>query len=399
MEVVSTDKIPKRTIIAYDRQNRVPVYVVWEITLACNLKCIHCGSRAGDKRPAELSLSECKDVVAELAALGSREVVLIGGEAYLRKDWIEIVRSISSAGMRCAIQTGARGLSRQMLLAAKSAGLAAIGVSLDGVAETHDSMRGVAGSHSQAISCLQHASDAGLETSVNTQINRLNKNEIERIYEIVKLSGARSWQLQLTVAMGNATDVEDLIIQPYELLEIIPLLAALFERGRREGVTLVAGNNIGYFGMYEHVFRGPELALGNYEGCSAGINVLGIEADGTVKGCPSLATRRYSEGTIKSKQLSDMWRDENLFRLNKDEVAFGGYCAECYYRSVCRAGCTWTSDSLFGKPGNNPYCHHRAFELRKKGYVEVVERIEAADDKPFSTGLYRLTQRSAEFVE
>ena len=77
-----------------DVQRFVPVHVVWEITLACDLKCLHCGSRAGHKRTSELSTEECLRVVDSMARLGTREVSLIGGEAYLRKDWTDIVRAI-----------------------------------------------------------------------------------------------------------------------------------------------------------------------------------------------------------------------------------------------------------------------------------------------------------------
>ena len=94
-----------------DFRRHVPVHVVWEITLACNLKCQHCGSRAGRPRPNELSTEECLEVVAQLACLGTREISLIGGEAYLRRDWTEIVRAIRSHGMYCAMQSGARNLT------------------------------------------------------------------------------------------------------------------------------------------------------------------------------------------------------------------------------------------------------------------------------------------------
>jgi MoaA/NifB/PqqE/SkfB family radical SAM enzyme len=77
-----------------DRQHR-PIYAVWEITLACDLACRHCGSRAGRQRPDELSTAEALDLVAQMAALGVKEVTLIGGEAYLRDDWLEIVRAMS----------------------------------------------------------------------------------------------------------------------------------------------------------------------------------------------------------------------------------------------------------------------------------------------------------------
>jgi len=83
------------------------VHVVWEITLACDLKCLHCCSRAGQKRERELTTAECLDVVSALARLSAREVTLIGGEAYLRNDWIEIVRAVRAHGMRCAIQIAA----------------------------------------------------------------------------------------------------------------------------------------------------------------------------------------------------------------------------------------------------------------------------------------------------
>ena len=76
-----------------------PIYAVWEITLACDLACRHCGSRAGRARPDELSTEECLDLVRQLAELGVREVTLIGGEAYLRADWLEIVAAIRAHGM------------------------------------------------------------------------------------------------------------------------------------------------------------------------------------------------------------------------------------------------------------------------------------------------------------
>ena len=69
-------------------------YVVWEITLKCDLGCRHCGSRAGKARSDELSTEECLNVVDQLAEMGVREVTLIGGEAYLREDWDVIARAI-----------------------------------------------------------------------------------------------------------------------------------------------------------------------------------------------------------------------------------------------------------------------------------------------------------------
>jgi len=105
-----------------DRSTR-PRYAVWEITLRCDLACRHCGSRAGRARPDELSTAECLDLVGQMADLGVREVTLIGGEAYLREDWLEIVGAIRARGMIATTTTGGRGMTKERALAAAEEGL------------------------------------------------------------------------------------------------------------------------------------------------------------------------------------------------------------------------------------------------------------------------------------
>src|SRR5580692_770591 len=100
-----------------------PIYAVWEITLRCDLACVHCGSRAGRARPDEMTTAECLDLVDQMADLGVQEVTLIGGEAYLRDDWLEIVRALRRRGLQASMTTGGRGLTRDRAVAAAAAGL------------------------------------------------------------------------------------------------------------------------------------------------------------------------------------------------------------------------------------------------------------------------------------
>ena len=88
------------------------IHVVWELTLACDLACGHCGSRAGAPRSAELSTHEALEVVHQLAEMGTRERTLIGGDAYLREDWHVIARAIHDAGMMASMVTGGRGMTK-----------------------------------------------------------------------------------------------------------------------------------------------------------------------------------------------------------------------------------------------------------------------------------------------
>lgn len=382
-----------RTFDSTDRADRVPVYVVWELTLKCNLGCSHCGSRAGSSRVSELTTEECFRVIDQLAALGTREITIIGGEAFLRRDWLLIVERISSRGILCTLQTGGFGLTEGLLQKAKDHGLSGIGVSIDGIESTHDRIRGRSGSFKAAINALTVSAKIGLETSANTQINGCTKHQLNEIYDVIKALGVRAWQLQLTVAMGNAADNEEILLQPYELDTVMPNIAALSERGRSDGIRIVPGNNIGYFGPYEHLLRGPDFSSDHYGGCLAGVDGMGIEADGTVKGCPSLATERYSEGNVRQAELSDIWTDGSKFQLNQiNNRQYAGYCAECYYKESCRSGCVWTSDSLFGQPGNNPYCYYRVLQLKNRNIREEVVKIREATKASFGTGLFEIRQ-------
>ena len=208
-----------------DRAAR-PVYAVWEITLKCDLACRHCGSRAGAARPDELTTAECLDLVHQMADLGVKEVTLIGGEAYLRDDWTDIVRAIRGRGLQVSTTTGGRGITEARARAAADAGLMAASVSLDGAPETHDRLRGVRGSHASALEALRNFRAAGIDTFVNSQINRLSAPELPDILETMVDAGVTAWQLAITVPMGRAVDEPEVLLQPYDLLDVFPLCSA-----------------------------------------------------------------------------------------------------------------------------------------------------------------------------
>lgn len=383
---------PARYVTGHDFTHYVPVHVVWEITLACDLKCLHCGSRAGHRRPEELNTQECLDVINSLARLGTREVTLIGGEAYLRKDWTQLIATIRSHGMYCAIQTGGRNLNEKRLQQAIDAGLNGLGVSLDGLAPLHDKVRNVPGSFDKAVDTLRRAKAAGLTISANTQIGAETMADLPALQDILIELGVTHWQIQLTVAMGNAVDNDELLLQPYQLTEVMPLLAQLYQKGLDHNLLMNIGNNIGYYGPYEHMWRGFGDERIHWTGCAAGRAVMALEADGTVKGCPSLATVGFSGGNVRDLSIEDIWKYSEAIhfgRLRSVEDMWG-YCRTCYYADVCRGGCTWTSHSLLGRPGNNPYCHYRVLDLQKKGLRERIVKIENALPNSFAIGRFDL---------
>jgi len=387
---MSVIRSPRRLPSAVDLARDRPVHVVWEITLACNLRCRHCGSRAGSPRRDELSTEECLDVVRQLAALGTREVSLIGGEAYLRRDWLTIVQAIADAGMHCGLQTGGRALTEEKIRQAFAAGLRTIGVSIDGPRPVHDRLRGVPGSYDRALEAVHSAGRVGLRPGVNTQINALSKPHLREVFDTIVAAGAKFWQVQLTVPMGTAVDNADILLQPHEVVETLDTLAQLFERGRKAGLRLIPGNNIGYFGPHEHMWRTLTSEPTHWSGCTAGETGLGLEADGKIKGCPSLPAERYSGGTTREVSIADAIAALAPKTTRRDGNRGRGFCRSCYYANVCRGGCTWMADALAGTRGDNPFCYYRARELAKRGLHERVVKVAEAPGHPFDTGRFAI---------
>jgi len=370
-----------------------PAYVVWELTLRCDQHCTHCGSRAGDERSNELSTAEAIDVVRQLSAIGTREVTLIGGEAYLHPGFLKVVAAVKKAAIRCTMTTGGKGITRNLAREVAAAGLYGASVSVDGLEATHDLIRAVPGSFAAATAALGHFRAAGIRTASNTTLNRLNAPELEEIYEHLKLHGIESWQVQITAALGRAADRPDMLLQPWDLLDIVPRVAKLKTRGFEDGIALMPANNLGYFGVEETLLRSMEKGgRDHFQGCQAGRFSMGIESDGAVKGCPSLQTSHYVGGHVRESSIQAIWDSapELAFARQRTAEDLWGFCRSCEFAEVCRGGCTFTAHALFGRPGNNPYCHYRARTLARRGLRERLVPRERAPGLPFDNGRFEI---------
>jgi nif11-class peptide radical SAM maturase 3 len=372
-------------------------YAVWEITLKCNLACQHCGSRAGHSRTNELSTAEALNLVQQLADVGIKEVTLIGGEAFLRDDWLEIASAITKAEMICGMTTGGYGITLETAQRMKAAGIKVVSVSVDGLQDTHNRLRGKPESWQWAFKTMSHLKQAGIPFGCNTQINRLSAPEFPQIYERIRDAGIFAWQIQLTVPMGNAADNSEILLQPYELLDIYPMIARVVEQANQDKVKVHAGNNIGYYGPYERLFRGGD-AWAFWQGCSAGLSSIGIEADGAIKGCPSLPTTAYTGGNIRNLSLRTIIEETEELRFNlgagtpQGTEHLWGFCKTCEFAELCRGGCSWTAHVFFDKRGNNPYCHHRALTQAEHGIRERFTLKRRAEGNPFDNGEFELIE-------
>jgi radical SAM protein with 4Fe4S-binding SPASM domain len=380
----------RRLDVLQSRQR--PVYVVWELTLRCDQPCTHCGSRAGEARRGEWTTDEAMAFVSDLAEMGAREVALIGGEAYLHPGFLQIIRALRDRDIRAVLTTGARSITAELARAMVDAGLQNASISVDGLEATHDLMRASKGSFAQALAAMRALREAGLpQLSANTNFNRLNRGDAEGLYDVLRAQGIDAWQVQLTTPLGRAADRAAMILQPWDLLDLLPRIAALKTRGFADGVLIHPGNNLGYYGPEEGVLRSlSPTQIDRWQGCQAGKFILGVESQGDVKGCPSLQSAHYVQGNARERPLRELWSAPGPIAYTRERTVddLWGFCRTCPFASACMGGCTFTAHALLGRPGNNPYCHFRARAMAAKGLRERLVPVERAPGEPFDNGRF-----------
>ena len=325
-------------------------HCVWEITLACCFRCAYCGSRGGKARENELTTEECVDVARQLAELGCRRVSLIGGEVFMRPDWEEIVRALTSRGMTACVITNGYRLTPEMISALRRAGIESVAVSLDGVREVHDPFR-QAGSFDRALETIDTLTAAGIPTSVISSLRADNAPRLGELYEILKPRPIFAWQIQACSPMGNAR--ENKLSVAFDAAEVIRFIR---NTAKDAPFRVGAADNIGYYTPDEPYVRG--ISGGEFAGCAAGLSLIGIDSAGNVRGCESMYDERFIEGNLRERSLEDIWTDPNAFSYNRrfDSSLLTGRCADCPKGDVCAGGCRSYNYFTTGRLYENCLC-------------------------------------------
>ena len=352
-----------------------PHFCVWELTLACNLRCQHCGSRAGRARPDELSTSEAVSVVDQLADLECRLITLSGGEPTLRRDWDVIAARARARDIVVNMVTNGITMTARLAQRIARAGLSNVGISLDGPHRAHEATRGP-GSFAKVVRAAALLGDAGVPVSFLTHLNKVTTAALEETHDLVLELGAATWRVQLGKPMGNLSEHPQLLLAPRDLLDLIPRLARL---KKRSAIPIDVGDSIGYYGPHEKVLR--QSHWGNFKprwaGCQAGRRAIGIESDGGVKGCLSLQadlrgavgdSDPFREGTVRDRSLEAIWFDRRSFSFNRQQRPedLTGFCRRCRHAVQCRGGAKCAAAAFTGGVSENPYCYYRVRKERSR---------------------------------
>ena len=349
----------------YDAIQRKPIVCIWEITRACNLRCIHCENFGGEPGEAELTFDEMLRVVDGLATLGCRCVDITGGEPLLHPRWDALALALRDRNIRTSLVTNGLLLDDAHLDRAEAAGVEIIAISLDGPGPVHDRIRRRPGRDrfmgspfDATIDALQR-SVKRFSTKVITQVNVLNIEKLGGMRQMLGNLGVSAWQIQLAIPVGRLlTYRKPFVLSPTQLNDLTAFIEAAQMDGKYPRID--TADNIGYYTRREIALRQRTTGQGVWLGCQAGIRSVAITYDGTVRGC-SILPPEFDAGDLHSERIEEIWKDANRFAYSTafDTTKLSGDCATCRMGALCRAGCTSMAYYSTGTVYANPYCISR----------------------------------------
>lgn len=314
-----------------------PLYVVWETTLDCNARCIHCYSDAVFGRgPKYWELEESLELIDQLAEAGIIIIAFSGGEFLLRPDWDILAQHAVSRGLQVTFATNGLCVTPQVARQIKDIGIANVSVSLDGAtAELHDAIRQVPNIFEKACAAITHLSEAEVRVTVNYTPMRPNLTHAEELIELAYNLGAA--KINLTEYVYTTRGGIELMPLPSELGELMAVWtrAAELWKGRIEvdwhdcRVALLL----------------PGAEADPYKGCGAGYTHCRITVDHDVTPCVVLP---LPVGNLRRNSFREIWNTASELPKIRDRSNIrGGNCAKCEHLDRC-GGCRAASYARYG---------------------------------------------------
>ncbi|MFG2878442.1 TIGR04053 family radical SAM/SPASM domain-containing protein [Streptomyces sp. NPDC048337] len=371
-----------RTVVRTPRHSvsERPFIVIWEATRACPLACLHCRAEAQTARhPAELDGADARRVMDQIAAFGRPGplFVITGGDPFQRTDLTDLITYGTSRGLRVAVSpSGTPTLTRDRLLAVREAGAVALSLSLDGsTAARHDAFRGVPGVYDWTLDGWRTARALGLKVQINTTVTRNSLEDLADIAALVRREGAMLWSGFVLVPTGRGEQLDSLT--PAEIEDVLHFLydcgsvmatktteghhfrrvalqrTVLDARGERPRLGPLYGRlsaraaELGLFDGEHRPVRRPPMDV------SSGRGFVFISHTGEVQPSGFLP---LSAGNVKTRPLTGIYRESDLFTKVRDPSLLRGKCGACEFKTVCGG----SRSRAYGFTGDvleaDPYC-------------------------------------------
>ena len=356
-----------------------PMTAVWEITMGCNMRCMHCGSICESPLEDELTTVEALDLCSQIADMGLKWITLSGGEPFTRKDWHQIVRSLSERGVLPNMITNGWNLDEKTLSLAKESGVSTIAISVDGPRDVHDKIR-KEGSFDRLTGAFERMDTLGITSGAVTTVSTMNINKLDAIMDFLVEKRVKFWQLQIGLPMGSMAKNDGMILGPDAVDDILKFI---HDNKDNDKIKIYPADCLGYYTRMESEIR--ESIFGNHgtshwDGCHAGKRSFGILQNGQILGCTSIRDKEFIEGSVRDRSLEDIWKDTKAFLWNREmeKSKLDGYCTICDYGDLCKGGCPNTrltmEKSIYSE---NKYCSYNNALRKTSGLISTLDDEDA----------------------
>jgi AdoMet-dependent heme synthase len=364
--------------------NKDPFIVIWELTRACQLKCLHCRAEAQYKRdPRELSFEEGKNLIDQIHELNNPMLVFTGGDPLMREDVFDIAKYAIDKGVRVSMTPSATpNVTKEAIEKAKEIGLARWAFSLDGhTAEIHDHFRGTPGSFDLTMERIKYLHEVGLPIQINTVISRYNYEYLNEMAKLIEELDCVLWSVFFLVPTGRGQEKD--MISPVEHEKVFLWLYDLSKRVKFDIKTTAAQHYrrvVIQQKMREAKERTEDIeyldAL-TQQGLTGSIDGLGRAPKGVNDGNGFVFISHIGDvypsgllpvkaGNVREQSLGEIYRESPIFQSLRNPDLYKGKCGQCEFRYVCGGSRSrayaMTGDYL----ESEPFCVYIPKSMREK---------------------------------
>lgn len=370
-----------------------PAVVVWEVSRACDVACLHCrASIQASRSTLELSTYEGYDLIDQVAELAPERFVFSGGDPLKRADVFELIDAANRRGLNPVLSVSATPLLvPEAIDRLLTAGLQRMAVALDGAsADVHDGVRGLTGAYRATLDAIRHAVEIGLPVEVDTIVSRFNASQIGELGSLLEDLGVAEWNVHFYVPCGPGSVLD--MIAPEEAERVFAKLYEVSKRVSYE-VRTTEANHFRRYVLQRELRENPGLARHVFErGLNYASLVSSWRQNVAETPCPhplaaiNDATRfvfvshigevypsgflPLSGGNIRFRKLAHIYRSAPLFRIIRDCAELGGKCGVCEFREVC-GGSRARAYAVSGDPmAAEPGCAYQPAVLRDEVSAE-----------------------------
>ena len=344
--------------------------VIWNLIRRCNLTCKHCYSISADTDfPNELNTEQVFEVMDDLKRFGVPVLILSGGEPLLRPDIFDIAHRAKAMGFYTALSTNGTLIDENNIDRIAEVGFDYLGISIDGIAETHDKFRRKEGAFDASMAALRRCHALGIKVGLRFTMTQDNAAELPQLLQLMDDEGIDKFYFShLNYAgRGNKNREDDTHFRTTRWAMDLLFKRAMDDVKADRNTEFVTGNNDadGVYLLHWVRKHHPEQAghieakLRQWGGNSSGVNISNIDNQGRVH--PDTMWWHYDLGNVKERPFSEIWQDTSdpiMAGLKQSPRPVKGRCAGCRYLEICNGNTRVRALQLTGDPwAEDPGCY------------------------------------------